>query len=47
MHIRTPLYLGFARTGFSLIFGILIGIAGILIFEAGHKIYKKLERQIS
>lgn len=47
MHIRTPLYLGFARTGYSLLFGIVIGIAGILIFEAGHKIYKKLERQIS
>jgi hypothetical protein len=46
MHIRTPLYLGFARTGFSLLFGIVIGIAGILIFELGHMLYKKLERQI-
>ncbi len=46
MHIRTPLYLGFARTGYSLLFGIVIGIIGILIFELGHMIYKKLERQI-
>jgi len=46
MHIRTPLYLGFARTGYSLLFGIVIGIIGILIFEIGHMLYKKLERQI-
>ncbi|MDD3169372.1 MAG: DUF5693 family protein [Eubacteriales bacterium] len=46
MHIRTPLYLGFARTGYSLLFGIVIGIVGILIFELGHMLYKKLERQI-
>jgi len=46
MHIRTPLYLGFARTGYSLLFGIIIGIAGIFIFEIGHMLYKKLERQI-
>ena len=35
MHIRTPLYLGFARTGYSLLFGIVIGIIGILVFELG------------
>jgi hypothetical protein len=46
MHIRTPLFLGFARTGYSLLFGIVVGIVGILIFEAGHIVYKKLERQI-
>lgn len=46
MHIRTPLYLGFARTGYSLLFGIVIGIAGILVFEIGHRVYQKLERQI-
>lgn len=47
MHIRTPLYLGFVRTGYSLLFGVVIGIVGILIFELGHMIYKKFERQIS
>ncbi|HWQ78340.1 MAG TPA: DUF5693 family protein [Anaerovoracaceae bacterium] len=46
MHIRTPLYLGFIRTGYSLLFGIMIGIVGVLVFEAGYKLYKKLERQI-
>ncbi|MGI6731505.1 MAG: DUF5693 family protein [Anaerovoracaceae bacterium] len=46
MHIRTPLYLGFARTGYSLLFGIIIGIIIIFIFELMHKLYKKLERQI-
>ena len=47
MHIRTPLYLGFARTGFSLLFGVIIGIVGVVVFEAVHRAYKKLERQIS
>lgn len=46
MHIRTPLYLGFARTGYSLLFGIAVGIVGIIVFEIGHMLYKKLERQI-
>jgi hypothetical protein len=45
MHIRTPLYLGFARTGYSLLLGIAIGILGILIFEGVYRLYKKLERQ--
>jgi hypothetical protein len=34
MHIRTPLYLGFIRTAYSTFFGLLIGLAAILIFEA-------------
>jgi hypothetical protein len=46
MHIRSPLYLGFARTGYSLLFGILVGVVGVLVFELGYRIYKKLERQI-
>jgi hypothetical protein len=33
MHIRTPLYLGFTRTAYSLLFGILIGIVALLIFD--------------
>jgi hypothetical protein len=43
MHIRTPLYLGFARTGYSLVFGLIIGVAGILIFEALYRLYGRLE----
>jgi hypothetical protein len=46
MHIRTPLYLGFARTGYSLLFGIIVGIGGIVVFEIGYKLYQKLERQM-
>ena len=41
MHIRTPLYLGFIRTGYSLLFGIIVGIIGIFVFEAAHKLYIK------
>ncbi|MDR2771413.1 MAG: DUF5693 family protein, partial [Clostridiales Family XIII bacterium] len=41
MHIRTPLYLGFARTGYSLLFGWIIGIAGILLFELVYRLYKR------
>ena len=33
MHIRTPLYLGFVRTGYSLLLGIVIGVIFILCFE--------------
>ena len=47
MHIRTPLYLGFVRTGYSLLFGIVTGIVAILIFELGYQLIKRFERQIS
>jgi hypothetical protein len=40
MHIRTPLYLGFARTGYSAVFGIIAGAAAVLIFHALCKAYK-------
>lgn len=33
MHIRTPLYLGFVRTGYSLVLGIALGVIYILFFE--------------
>ncbi len=45
MHIRTPLYLGLARTGYSLVFGLAIGIIAIFIFEGIYRLYKKMERQ--
>jgi hypothetical protein len=47
MHIRTPFYLGLFRTGYALLFGILVGLAGLLVFEAGYRLYKRLERQLS
>lgn len=46
MHIRTPLYLGLVRTGYSLLFGIVVGIVAIIAFELLFKLYKKIERQI-
>jgi len=33
MHIRTPLYLGFVRTAYSLVLGLVIGAVFILCFE--------------
>ena len=41
-HIRTPLYLGFTRTAYSLIFGIVLGIIAIIVLDALYKIIKKL-----
>ncbi len=41
MHLRTPLYLGFARTGYSLLGGMVLGIIGILVFELLYRLYKR------
>lgn len=41
MHIRTPLYLGFARTGYSLILGLAAGIIGIIVLDLLVKLYRK------
>lgn len=41
MHIRTPLYLGFARTGYSLVLGILVGAVLIAIFELLYRLCRK------
>ena len=41
MHIHTPLYLGFIRTGYSLLFGIVIGCVMILCFDLLYKFYGK------
>ncbi len=40
-HIRTPLYLGVIRTGYSLLFGIVMGAIAILMFDLLHNIYIK------
>jgi len=44
-HIRTPLYLGVIRTGYSLLFGIIIGIIAILIFEGFYGAYNRYIRK--
>ncbi|MDO4481755.1 MAG: DUF5693 family protein [Bacillota bacterium] len=41
MHIRTPMELGFARTGYAAVFGIVLGIMYILILEGFYRIYRK------
>ncbi len=45
MHIRTPLYLGFARTGYSLLFGIVLGALAIIIFDYIYKTYIKFFKE--
>lgn len=46
MHIRTPLYLGLVRTGFSLGFGILIGIVAVMVFHGLCTVWERLGRQM-
>lgn len=41
MHIRTPLYLGFMRTMYSLIFGMVLGVIAIFIFEGLYRLYMR------
>ena len=42
MHIRTPLYLGFVRTAYSLVLGIVIGAVFIVCFELRLRITRRL-----
>lgn len=44
MHIRTPLYLGFFRTGYSVLFGLILGIIAILGCEAFRRICQKYQK---
>ncbi len=41
MHIRTPLYLGYFRTGYSLVFGLLIGAFAIIVIEVVKTVWQK------
>ena len=41
MHIRTPLYLGFVRTGYSLLFGIVVGFALMVGLEILYRLYHR------
>lgn len=44
-HIRTPLYLGVHRTGYGLLFGIILGVLGVLLWEGCYRGYHKLYRK--
>ena len=45
MHIRTPLYLGFVRTAYSLLLGIVIGVIFILCFEVLLRMVRKIAKK--
>ena len=45
MHIRTPLYLGFVRTAYSLLLGIAVGAVMILCFEGLLRLTRGLVRK--
>ena len=52
MHIRTPMYLGFVRTGYSVLFGIILGTVMIIGFDlicrASRYVWKKyIEAELS
>ncbi len=42
MHIRTPLYLGFARTAYSLALGVVLGAVYIVCFELLYRLWGKV-----
>lgn len=44
MHIRTPLYLGYFRTGYSLLFGLVLGAIAITAIEVCKQIWEKYTR---
>ena len=41
MHIRTPLYLGVVRTGYAVLFGIVVGAVMIAGFELLYRIWNR------
>jgi hypothetical protein len=47
MHIRTPLYLGFVRTGYSLLLGAAAGAAYILCFELALRLVRRIVKKYS
>lgn len=44
LHIRTPFMVSFARVFTGLAFGLVIGLAAVLVFEAAYKIIMKYKR---
>lgn len=45
MHIRTPLYLGFVRTGYSVVLGIIIGAILIAAFDLVCRAWKNIREK--
>ena len=46
MHIRTPLYLGFVRTGYSLVLGAVLGAVYIVCLELLCRLWGRVERKL-
>lgn len=45
-HLRTPIYLSFARTVIALGFGIVIGCIAVLVIDLLYKIYARLQERL-
>ena len=45
-HIRTPIYLSFARTVIALLFGIIIGCVLVLICDACYRLFVKVQERL-
>lgn len=45
MHIRTPLYLGFARTAYSLVLGVVVGVIFIGCFELLYRLFLAAQKK--
>lgn len=41
LHLRAPLYLSFARTGYAVLFGLIIGMVGIALLELLRGLYRR------
>lgn len=44
-HLRAPIYLSVVRTFLAIGFGIVIGLIGMLVFEGGERLYKRIKRK--
>lgn len=47
MHIRTPLYLGFARTAYSLALGAVLGVVYIVCFELLYRLWGRVRDKLA
>lgn len=45
MHIRTPLYLGFVRTGYSVLLGLVLGTVYTVCFEVLLRLYRAVQKK--
>ena len=45
MHIRTPLYLGFVRTGYSLVLGMVLGVVYVCCFELAYRLCRRIRQK--